>query len=196
MKTNSNKIKYFLNWAIFLLGLTCLITGIIRFSSIFMFIALKIGISSNQIFIINFIHRWTGVITGGLILIHIILNWGWILKIGRSSATENLLISLKKENYLGLKYLYSEEEILENFKEILPNILTLAEAQSVQKKDNFTAFLGLILASFDFLNLDRVFSEITLQKDLPEIIKNLKIEEIPILGRRVEEIQFEIEKYG
>lgn len=49
-----------------------------------MFIALKIGISSSQIFIINFIHRWTGVVTSGLILIHIILNWMWILKISRS----------------------------------------------------------------------------------------------------------------
>lgn len=84
MKPDSNKIKYFLNWAIFLFGLTTLITGIIRFSNIFMFIALKIGISSNQIFIINFIHRWTGVAASGLILIHLILNWRWILKISRS----------------------------------------------------------------------------------------------------------------
>jgi len=83
MKINSNKIKYFLNWAIFLLGLTCLITGIIRFSSIFMFIAINIGIDSNQIFIINFIHRWTGVAAGVLILIHLILNWRWVLKISR-----------------------------------------------------------------------------------------------------------------
>jgi hypothetical protein len=84
MKRNNNKIKYFLNWAIFLFGLTNLITGIIRFSSIFMFIALRIGISSSQIFIINFIHRWTGAVTGGLILIHIILNWRWVLQISRS----------------------------------------------------------------------------------------------------------------
>jgi Domain of unknown function (DUF4405) len=84
MKRNSNKIKYFLNWTILLFGLTNLITGIIRFSNIFMFIAQKIGISSNQIFIINFIHRWTGVIAAGLILIHLILNWRWILKISKS----------------------------------------------------------------------------------------------------------------
>jgi hypothetical membrane protein len=84
MKIINNNVKYFLNWAIFLSALTCLITGIIRFSNIFMFIALKIGINSNQIFIINFIHRWTGVAASGLILIHIILNWRWILKISRS----------------------------------------------------------------------------------------------------------------
>lgn len=91
MKTNSDKVKYFLNWTIFLFALTCLITGIIRFSSIFMFIALKIGISSNQIFLINFIHRWTGAAASGLILIHIILNWRWILKISRSFLKRNKL---------------------------------------------------------------------------------------------------------
>ena len=84
MKAINNKVKYFLNWFIFLSALTCLITGIIRFSNIFMFIAIKIGISSNQIFIINFIHRWTGIAASGLILIHLILNWRWILKISKS----------------------------------------------------------------------------------------------------------------
>jgi hypothetical protein len=82
MKLNINKIKYFLNWAVFLFGLTNMLTGIIRFPGIFMFIALKIGISNNQI--LNFIHRWSGVVAGGLILIHIIFNWRWILKISRS----------------------------------------------------------------------------------------------------------------
>ncbi|MCL5070009.1 MAG: DUF4405 domain-containing protein [Actinobacteria bacterium] len=89
MKINSSKVKYFLNWAIFLSASVCLVTGIIRFSKIFMFIALKTGITSNQIYIINFIHRWTGVAAGGLIFIHIILNWQWILKTGRSFLKRN-----------------------------------------------------------------------------------------------------------
>lgn len=84
MKIDISKIKYFLNWAIFLFGLICLITGIIRFSNIFLFIALNTGINSNQVFMINFIHRWSGMVASGLILIHIILNWRWILKISRS----------------------------------------------------------------------------------------------------------------
>lgn len=124
-----------------------------------------------------------------------------ILKVGKASASENLFRQLKKENYLGLKYLSSEKEIIENLLKFLlarqseskggPPILTLAEAQNVQKRDKFVAYLGLVFGSFNSLNLDRVFAEITMTK-LPEILKNVKIEEIPILGRKVEELQYEI----
>ncbi len=118
-----------------------------------------------------------------------------ILKISRESASENLFKLLKKENCLGLKYLSSEEEIYRGLTKFLPPILTLAEAQNVQKPDRFVVFLGLVLASFNSLNLDRVFAEISMAK-LPEILKNVKIGEISILGRKVEELQFSVEKHG
>lgn len=123
-----------------------------------------------------------------------------LLKMGRASATENILKFLKKENYLGLKYLYSDKEIIENLilassppsrsGPILPRIFTLAEAEMVQKSDKYTLFLGILLASFNSLNLDRVFFEITQEKNLPEILKKIKIESIPILGRKIEEVSF------
>lgn len=116
-----------------------------------------------------------------------------ILKVGKSSASENLFKFLKKENYLGLKYLSSDEEIVYALTKFLPLILTLAEAQNVQKRDKFVAYLGLVLGSFNSLNLDRVFAEITMA-GLPEILKNVNIENIPILGRKVEEVQFNLEK--
>lgn len=128
-----------------------------------------------------------------------------ILKIGKISATENILKILKKENYLGLKYLYSEEEIIENLNKVLftrrsfseggPQYLTLAEALSVQKPDQFIAHLNLIFSSFNSLNVERVFAEICLLKELPECLKKVKIEDIPVVGRRVEELQYEVEKY-
>ena len=117
-----------------------------------------------------------------------------ILKIEKASASENVLKFLKKENYLGLKYLYSDEEIMENLNKVLPSYLTIADGQLVQKSNKFTAFLGLTLASFNPLNLDRVFAEITMIRDLPESLKKVKIEEIPIVGRKVEELQYNIEK--
>jgi uncharacterized protein (DUF362 family) len=132
-----------------------------------------------------------------------------ILKIGKISATKNILKLLKKENYLGLEYLYLEEEMLENLKEILPAPLTIAEGINIQKSNGYTTFLGLILASFNSLNLDRVFAEITMIKDyyppttlppkagpsLPEYLKSVKIENIPVLGRQIEELQYEVEKF-
>jgi len=118
-----------------------------------------------------------------------------ILKIGKAAASENMLKFLKKANYLSLKYLHSEEEIICNLHRILPQHLTLAEAQSVQKPDKFVTHLNLIFNSFNSLNLDRVFAEVSMVKNLPETIKKVKIEDITIIGRAVEELQYETEKY-
>ena len=115
-------------------------------------------------------------------------------KLGVRGAMENSLKFLKKESYLSLQYLFSLEETMEKLQQVLPNYLTIADAHSIQKKDSFVALLKLTLASFNPLNLDRVFAEITLLKDLPEYLKKVKIEEIPIVGRKVEELQYEVEK--
>lgn len=113
-----------------------------------------------------------------------------ILKVGKASAAENILKVLKKENYLSLKNLSSDKEILKSLNKELPNFLTLGEAEAVQKPDSFTVFFGLVLASFNPFNLDRVFNEISTVKELPEILKEIKIEDVPILGRKIEEVGF------
>jgi len=118
-----------------------------------------------------------------------------ILKVGKMAASENILKVLKKENYLGLKYLSSETEILEKLNKVLPDYLTIADGQNVQRLDKFIRFLGLVLASFNSLNLDRVFAEITMIKNLPEYLKEVKIETIPIIGREIEELKYELEKF-
>lgn len=84
MAITRNTINYILNWLAFLLGLTTLITGIMRFSNILAFIVINIGPVNVQL--MNFIHRWTGVGAGLIILVHIILHWRWVFK-----TTKNLL---------------------------------------------------------------------------------------------------------
>lgn len=117
-------------------------------------------------------------------------------RLGVKGAAENTLKFLKKESYLSLQYLHSQEEIMERLQEALPNYLTIADGLTIQKTTGLTAFLGLTLASFNPLNLDRVFAEITLLGDLPGYLKKIKIEDIPITGRKVEEVQYNIEKLG
>jgi len=114
-----------------------------------------------------------------------------ILKMGKAAASENILQILKKD-YNPPATLPSKAwaPIIKNLKEFLPEILTIGEAQFVQKPDGFTIFFGLILASFNTLNLDRVFNEISMIKDLPEILREVKIEDIQILGRKIEEVSF------
>jgi hypothetical protein len=113
-----------------------------------------------------------------------------ILKIGKASSCENLFFLLKKENYLAQKYLYSEIEIFEKLKNQIPEVLTIGEANRVQDKNGIVHYLNLALASFDPKNLDRVFCEITKEKELPEMVKEVKIENIEILGRKISEVEF------
>ena len=115
-------------------------------------------------------------------------------KLGVRAATENTLKFLKKESYLSLQYLHSQEEIMEKLQGVLPNHLTIADGLTIQKVDGLTTFLGLTLASFNPLNLDRVFAEITLLGDLSEYLKKVKIEDISIAGRTIEEVQYNPEK--
>lgn len=111
-------------------------------------------------------------------------------------AAENSLKFLKKEAELSLERLYSPEEIMEKLQEVLPSCLSVADGLIIQKSDGLTLFLGVALASCNSLNLDRVFAEITMVKELPEYLKKIKIEDIPIAGRKVEELQYKVEKYG
>jgi len=141
----------------------------------------------------NFVKKGDLEISEKVFKADLILNLP-ILKIGRASSCENLFFLLKKENYLAQKYLYSEAEIFEKLKSQIPEVLTIAEANRVQDKNGIVHYLNLVLASFNPKNLDRVFCEITKEKELPEIIKEIKIEGIEILGRKISEVEFYLQR--
>jgi uncharacterized protein (DUF362 family) len=129
-------------------------------------------------------------------------------KLGVRGATENTLKFLKKESYFSLQHLHNQgsdspsalptkggaPEIMEKLQEVLPDYLTIADGLTIQKATGLTTFFGLTLASFSPFNLDRVFAEICMVENLPEYLKNIKIEEVPIVGRKVEELQYKVEK--
>lgn len=114
-------------------------------------------------------------------------------KLGVRGALENLTKFLKKESYLGLKYLYGEEKLVSSLRKVLPQILTVADGVSIQTtKNNFTTFVGLILASFNPLNLDRVFAEVAMA-ELPPYLKSVNLNEIKVIGREIGEVQYDLE---
>ncbi|MDD5569186.1 MAG: hypothetical protein PHG23_02120 [Candidatus Pacebacteria bacterium] len=115
-----------------------------------------------------------------------------ILKIGAAKTTENIFRIMKKENYLSQKYLRSEKEIADELSKILPNSVSLGEAETVQKETGYLVFLGLILASKNHLNLDRVFNAVTAAKNLPETIKEIQLGQIPIIGRQIADVKFDV----
>lgn len=110
-------------------------------------------------------------------------------------AADNVLKLLNKDSYLSLKYLYEHSLLITEIQKILPSFITVAEAISVQKADKFTTFLGLVLAGFNPLYIERVFAEIAAKKDLPDYLKNIKIGDIPIAGREIKEVQYNVEKF-
>jgi uncharacterized OB-fold protein len=137
----------------------------------------------------NFVKKGDLEISEEVFKADLILNLP-ILKIGKASSCENLFFLLKKENYLAQKYLYSEVEIFEKLKNQIPEVLTIGEANRVQDKNGIVHYLNLALASFNPKNLDRVFCEIIKEKELPEMVKEVKIENIEILGRKISEVEF------
>jgi len=122
-------------------------------------------------------------------------------KMGLRGALDNLIKTWKKESFLGQKYLYDEEDLISKFKEALSTILNasenkiellnIADATIIQKSNKQSAILDLILASYNPSNLDRVLAEITMAS-LPKYLKSVKIEEIPVSGREIGEVQFDL----
>lgn len=73
------KVNYFLFWLLLLSFLSLLITALIKFPGLLMFLGIRTrGLPMYEI---NLIHDWSGVVLSVLILIHIILHWKWIINI-------------------------------------------------------------------------------------------------------------------
>ena len=116
-------------------------------------------------------------------------------KVKIRGAAENVLKFLKKESYLSLKYLHDYQKLIAEIHGILPDYLTIAEAETIQKTTGHTALLNLALASFNSFNLDRIFAEITMIENLPERFKSIKIQDIQIVGRQIKELKYDAERF-
>jgi len=136
----------------------------------------------------NFVKKGNLEIAEDILNADIVLNLS-MMKACKASASENIYRTLKKENFASLKYLQSEEDIVNELKNNLTNIVTLGEADFVQKQNKTIVYPGLILGSKSFLNLDRVFNEIMMVDKLPEILKEVDIQNIEITGRDIKEVK-------
>jgi Domain of unknown function (DUF362) len=114
-------------------------------------------------------------------------------KIGVAAAAENIFKVLKKENYLGRKYLSSEAEIAAALEPMLDKMITIGEAEFVQRSNKLTTFMGLVMAARSPRNLDRIFNEAAQAFKMPETIKDIAVSEITVAGRSVKEVQYQAE---
>ena len=143
-------------------------------------VCLKNKIMPMDLAKLNFIKKGNLEIAEDILNADIVFNLA-MLKTGKNSSSENVYRILKKENFASLKYLQSEDEIVNEIKNSLTNIITLGEAEFVQKQNKTIVYPGLILGSKNFLNLDMVFNE---------IMTGEKNQDIEIVGRDIKEVKF------
>ncbi len=118
-----------------------------------------------------------------------------IEKMGAANATGNILKVLKKECYLGQKYLSSDTQIAANLEPMIDKLVVIGEAEFTQRSSKITSFTGLVLAGRLARNVDRVFNEVTRAFKLPEVIKDIDVASIPVAGRTIKEVQYQAEIY-
>jgi hypothetical protein len=114
-------------------------------------------------------------------------------KMGAANATANILKTLKKECYLGQKYLSSEAEIAAKLEPVISKLVVVGEAEFTQRSSKIVVFSGLVLAGRSARNVDRVFNEVTGAFKLPDILKDVDMASIPLAGRTVKEVQYQAE---
>ena len=77
----------------------------------------------------------------------------------------------------------------------LPEYLTLAEALTIQKQDKHIARLGLVLSGFNPFNIDRIFAKITRTNNLPKHLEKIDLDNIPIIGRTIKEVEYDVDEF-
>lgn len=77
------RIKFYLDVGMTSLFLLCLITGIAKVSQVTRFLGLK----ASAIAPMTLVHDWSGIIFGLCALLHIALNWKWMVAMTKKMGT-------------------------------------------------------------------------------------------------------------
>lgn len=75
------KLNYIVDIGLIIAIVVSFITGIVRYSELYAFLGINYGqvLRLLPTYEIRIIHDWMGVIFGILVLIHLILNWKWLV---------------------------------------------------------------------------------------------------------------------
>ena len=76
---DKNKIKYFVDFGLLISFLIVTVTGIFKFGSLLRAVGIDPAYSELPMRAISAWHDWSGVALALLVLIHLILNFDWIV---------------------------------------------------------------------------------------------------------------------
>jgi len=87
-----DKIKYFVDVGLLISFILVFVTGVIKFGKLLRTIGINLNYAELPMHEISIVHDWSGVFIGVFVLIHLILNFNWII------ATTKDLFKKKSEN--------------------------------------------------------------------------------------------------
>lgn len=87
-----NTIKYILDIGLGISFLLVAFTGIFKFKGFRKFLGITLSYRDFPMPLISFIHDWSGVVMAVIVLLHLILNWDWIV-----CTTKSFFCNDKKE---------------------------------------------------------------------------------------------------
>ena len=76
---NKNLFKYITDFGLLVSFLGVTFTGIVKFRSFLYMLGIHFNYDSMNMGLYRTIHDWSGIVMAALVLIHIILNWDWIV---------------------------------------------------------------------------------------------------------------------
>jgi cytochrome b561 len=85
---DKNFIKYLVDIGLLISFLGVSITGIIKFRSFLGFFGIAPDYASLNTTLLRQIHDWTGIVMVALVLVHLILNWSWIVSVTKDFFTK------------------------------------------------------------------------------------------------------------
>jgi len=76
---SKNTWKYIIDVGLLLSGLLVIITGIIKFRSLWRLLGIDINYEVMNMTAYRVIHDWSGIVMTVFVIVHLILNWDWIV---------------------------------------------------------------------------------------------------------------------
>jgi len=76
---NKNTWKYIVDIGLLISGLLVIITGIIKFKSFLAIFGASLNYAEMPMRMLAKMHDWSGLAMTILVIIHLILNWDWII---------------------------------------------------------------------------------------------------------------------
>jgi len=81
--------KYILDVGLGISFLIVALTGIFKFSGFREFFGITLGYRDSPMPLISFFHDWSGVVMAVIVLLHLILNFDWIVSMTKSFFVKN-----------------------------------------------------------------------------------------------------------